>query len=62
MHATAVNATEAMNLKEDRDGYLGRFGRRKGREKCGDYLINLKIKSTDSTANYLGSVLSKKIL
>lgn len=32
------------------------------REKCGDYLINLKIKNTDSTANYLGSVLSNKIL
>lgn len=33
MHATTVNAMEAMNLKEDRDGYLGRFGRKKGKRE-----------------------------
>lgn len=29
MRATAINAMEPTNLKEDRDGYLGGFGRRK---------------------------------
>jgi len=33
-----------LNLKESREGYMGRFGRRKGKREC-NYIIISNIKS-----------------
>lgn len=42
---------EAMNVKENREGYMGRFGEKKGRERCHCIIVS-KVKMYKSCITF----------